>query len=487
MSIAKLDADCSNKIRRSQVITKISDVVRELVDNAIDANAHSVQILLDNYGLKKIEVKDNGHGIPHEDMYSLFQGGYTSKLHSDSHLSCDDKYGFRGEALSAICSFSGIVVTSKRQTDPAAKNFVLSKDGTVTSEKVVPCGNGTVFVVRDLFKDFPVRNKHSSEPKVAKTQLKDIEFYLKCLGICNPSIYFSLYHNGNLIWSKPAVKNTEQALTTVLGVGFAKNLSSCLSAEVFPDGNEKSWKGSLNLFVPQKPVDMKNMGFTSSKMTMIFVNRRLVVVDEYQNLIKRYAIGSADRPTQQEQRKFPLSVFMIDVPPSEVDFNRDMDKSKMFLTCREVILSRLEGMLQSYYGVNLSELGADDLVSDSEEINANTTSELRGESLNNGSSVESVAAVDKTVEKGSVQLIGLSMSTPEKRKENIAAFLHGSSNFLNPTTRQILSEKSMIEDKLMLRKRIRTFTKYHLNPVLRRNHLEVLGMLAEHLPYLMLQ
>ena len=189
--------------------------------------------------------------------------------------------------MAAVCSLNGLVVVTKTEEDNTARRFVISKQGRVTAESVVPLGTGTVITVREMFKDYPVRYKHSAEAKVQRNQLKDIEFYMKCLGIANPLIYFSLYHNGNLIWSKPAVKNVEQALTTVLGVALAKNLSGCLSEDLVPElkeNEECSWKGSLQLFVPKKPVDLRSMGFTTNKMTMVFVNRRLVSVEEYQNV-----------------------------------------------------------------------------------------------------------------------------------------------------------------------------------------------------------
>ncbi|CAI6349960.1 unnamed protein product [Macrosiphum euphorbiae] len=175
MSMKQLPSETIKLISSTQVITSASSVVKELMENSIDANATIIDIRLDNYGLDKIEIRDNGVGISHSDVYVMCLRNYTSKISEISDLGKLTYYGFRGEALSSICAVADVTVITKSDFDEYAKSFTMDSNGRVKDSTICHHQKGTVIKIVNLFKKLPVRKQMYSSKKHCVNAFRRIE------------------------------------------------------------------------------------------------------------------------------------------------------------------------------------------------------------------------------------------------------------------------------------------------------------------------
>ncbi|KAL4066549.1 DNA mismatch repair protein MutL [Scleroderma citrinum] len=160
--IRAIDSHSVHRITSGQVIVDLQSAIKELVENALDAGASTIDVRFQNYGLKAIEVVDNGTGIPSQDYDSIALKHYTSKLSSFDDLTRVLTFGFRGEALSSLCALSdGVTVTTATASDtPMGTILEIDRNGRVKSRNgKVARQRGTTVAVSTLFKPLPVRRK----------------------------------------------------------------------------------------------------------------------------------------------------------------------------------------------------------------------------------------------------------------------------------------------------------------------------------------
>uniref|UniRef100_A0A3P8WGV6 PMS1 homolog 1, mismatch repair system component n=1 Tax=Cynoglossus semilaevis TaxID=244447 RepID=A0A3P8WGV6_CYNSE len=138
----QLPADTVRLLSSSQVITSVVNVMKELLENSLDAGASSIDVKLDNYGLDRIEVRDNGQGIKAADTSVMAVRHYTSKISSHEDLEHLETYGFRGEALGSICAVAEVAVTTKTVTDDVSIQYTLNFTGEIVSQKPSHLGQG---------------------------------------------------------------------------------------------------------------------------------------------------------------------------------------------------------------------------------------------------------------------------------------------------------------------------------------------------------
>uniref|UniRef100_A0A8D9AZR1 PMS1 protein homolog 1 n=1 Tax=Cacopsylla melanoneura TaxID=428564 RepID=A0A8D9AZR1_9HEMI len=160
------------RITTSQIITSVSTAVKELMENAIDANATSIHINLIKQGLDLIEVKDDGCGIPSQDVPLICQAATTSKISNISDLDSLSSYGFRGEALNALCQIGEVSVTTKTSSEQVASLYKFNSKGEVTGTQPSHFPNGTTISVRNLFHNLPVRKQFLSSKNRMSEELK---------------------------------------------------------------------------------------------------------------------------------------------------------------------------------------------------------------------------------------------------------------------------------------------------------------------------
>jgi DNA mismatch repair protein MutL len=217
--IAQLPSQLINQIAAGEVVERPASVVKELVENSLDAGATRVEVEVVQGGIKQIRVRDNGMGIPGEQLALALARHATSKVASLEDLEGISSLGFRGEALPSIASVSRLTLTSR--VADAERGWQISGDQNAPRPASHP--PGTTVEVLDLFYNTPARRKFL---KTEKTEFRHIEQLLRRLALAHFGISFVLKHNNREIFSfRPAdeLRARERRLDELLGKGFVAN------------------------------------------------------------------------------------------------------------------------------------------------------------------------------------------------------------------------------------------------------------------------
>ncbi|XP_042678114.1 PMS1 protein homolog 1 isoform X2 [Centrocercus urophasianus] len=336
----QLSAETVRLLSSSQVITSVVNVVKELIENSLDACATTIDIRLENYGFDKIEVRDNGNGIKVADVPVMAVKHYTSKINSSEDLERLTTYGFRGEALGSICCVSEVLVTTKTADDDISTQYVLDSNGHVTSQKPSHLGQGTTVTVLKLFKNLPVRKQFYSTKKKCKEELKKVQDLLIAYGIIKPELRITFVHNKAAIWQKNKVSDHKMACMSVLGTAVMGSMVPFQHCCEDPEIN-------LSGFLPKAESDSSLTSLSSSERSFIFINDRPVHQKEILKLIRQYYSVLMQKDST---RLYPVFFLNITVPASAVDVNLTPDKTEVLLQYKDCVLSAIENVLKSLYG-----------------------------------------------------------------------------------------------------------------------------------------
>ncbi len=216
--IKVLDEHIANQIAAGEVVERPASVVKELVENAIDAGATKVDVWAEEGGLSSIRVTDNGSGIDPEDCETAFYRHATSKISGGRDLFQITSLGFRGEALPSIASVSKVEVVTACGEDGAGRRVVV-EGGTLKSHEDAPASRGTDFRVRELFYNTPARLKYM---KTVQTELGHISDYMYRMALSHPEVAFTLRHNGNSLLQTLGGGDLLQVIAAVYGTTSAK-------------------------------------------------------------------------------------------------------------------------------------------------------------------------------------------------------------------------------------------------------------------------
>ncbi len=209
MKINILNEELRNQIAAGEVIENPASVIKELVENSLDANAKNITIHIENYGLKKIVVEDDGIGIPKEELKKATLRHATSKIKDLNDLYSIKTFGFRGEALASIFSVSKAKIYSKIKESEVGYEY----DGKEIIEKNFK--NGTKVKVEDLFYNTPARRKYLRKEIIEyKEMLKIIEIF----SLINYNVNFKVFHNKKLVFNKPSLNNLKENLIYLLKI-----------------------------------------------------------------------------------------------------------------------------------------------------------------------------------------------------------------------------------------------------------------------------
>jgi DNA mismatch repair protein MutL len=216
--IIQLDDALSNKIAAGEVVERPASVVKELVENAIDAKSTVIEIDIEEAGLSKIRIIDNGDGMEEDDALMAFNRHATSKIKEDSDLFRIRSLGFRGEALPSIASVSRLEM--KTSTGEAGTRVVVSGGKVETIEK---CSSrrGTDIVVTDLFYNTPARLKYL---KTVHTELGNITDIVNRLALSHPEVSIQLVHNGRKLLHTTGNGDVRQVLAAIYGINIVKKM-----------------------------------------------------------------------------------------------------------------------------------------------------------------------------------------------------------------------------------------------------------------------
>ncbi|CAL1526463.1 unnamed protein product [Lymnaea stagnalis] len=383
-NINQLPPATVNLIGSGQVITSVYSVIKELVENSVDAGATSLDIRIDNFGLDKIEVSDNGHGLSAIDVPFLAKRHYTSKLSCTSDMNTLQTYGFRGEALASLCAVSDLKVTTKTEQDDLSYVYSFDQEGNIIDKKPSHLGKGTTVTVVKLFYNIPVRKQYYSSSQRRKEDLKKVEDLLMAFSIIKPQLRIVFRHNKELMLQKLPANNTKDALTSVLGRQVASQL-------VFKEKAINEIGAKVSVYVPKPGSDVRIMSRSTGDRSFIAVNDRPVFLKELLKVVKQYYNNC--HPC--DATRLPVCYVQVILPTTDVDVNVDPNKTIVFLQhmkeiqmCSEEILLELYGPLdnvpswhysQSSEGIAQQSLAADDkkLSSEEEEVTRDRTTKVK--------------------------------------------------------------------------------------------------------------
>ncbi|XP_054418542.1 PMS1 protein homolog 1 isoform X2 [Pteronotus mesoamericanus] len=336
----QLPAATVRLLSSSQIITSVVSVVKELIENSLDAGATSIDVKLENYGFDKIEVRDNGEGIKANDAPVMAVKYYTSKINSHEDLDNLTTYGFRGEALGSICCVAEVLITTRTAADNFSTQYVLDGSGHIISQKPSHLGQGTTVTALRLFKNLPVRKQFYSTAKKCKDEIKKVLDLLMSYGILKPDLRILFIHNKAIIWQKTRVSDHKMALMSVLGTTVMGNMES------FQYHSEES-QIYLSGFFPKHDADHSLTSLSTPERSFIFINSRPVHQKDILKLIRHYYNLKC---LKESTRLYPIFFLKIDVPTANVDVNLTPDKSQVLLQNKESVLIALENLMTTCYG-----------------------------------------------------------------------------------------------------------------------------------------
>nr|WP_208606967.1 DNA mismatch repair endonuclease MutL [Shewanella morhuae] len=346
MGIQILPPQLANQIAAGEVVERPASVVKELVENSLDAGASRVDIEIDKGGSKLIKIRDNGSGITKDELALALSRHATSKLHTLDDLEAILSFGFRGEALASISSVSRLTLTSR--TAEQTEAWQAYAEGIDMAVKVMPAAHpvGSTIEVVDLFFNTPARRRFL---KSDKTEFTHIDEWLKRIALVRGDIHFTLTHNGKMVRNyRPAVNEAQylQRLTQVCGRPFAEQALKieCQHDDLRLSGYLQSpWSNNV------------------SDTHYFYVNGRLIR-DRLVNHAVRQAFA------QKAQLEQPGYVLMLDIDPYQVDVNVHPAKHEVrFHQARYVhdyILQALQSALEEAGELNVKHPSSLDEVED---------------------------------------------------------------------------------------------------------------------------
>ncbi|QAR36085.1 DNA mismatch repair endonuclease MutL [Latilactobacillus curvatus] len=315
--IHELSEILSNQIAAGEVIERPASVVKELAENAIDANSTQIDIVIEQAGLQLIQVIDNGDGIEPEDVPTAFKRHATSKIATRQDLFKIQSLGFRGEALASIASVSDLTIETA--TADSLGTFAHFKGGVLEEQKTNPIRPGTAITVRDLFFNTPARLKYV---KTFQTELANVIDIVNRLAMSHPQIAFTLTNDDHLLLKTAGNNDLQQTIAGIYGVTMAKQL----------------------LPVSAEDLDFKLTGYVSlPKLTRASRNYISVLING--RYIKNYQLNKAiikGYGSKLMVGRYPVVVLNIQMDPLLIDVNVHPTKQEVRLSKEPALMALIE-------------------------------------------------------------------------------------------------------------------------------------------------
>ena len=219
-NIVLLDDSTINKIAAGEVIERPASVVKELMENSIDAGATTIKVEIKNGGISYIRITDNGKGIAKDDMEIAFERHATSKIRKAEDLEVVTSMGFRGEALASIASISKIEMVSKTE-DSDIGNRIQLEGGKIINEEETGCPKGTTITIQDLFFNTPVRYKFLRKDFTEAGYIEDV---VTRIALIHPEIAIHLINSGKTIIQTPGNNESKAVIYSIYGKDIAENI-----------------------------------------------------------------------------------------------------------------------------------------------------------------------------------------------------------------------------------------------------------------------
>ncbi|MBT7698341.1 MAG: DNA mismatch repair endonuclease MutL [Desulfobacterales bacterium] len=317
----------SNKIAAGEVVERPSAVVKELVENSIDAESSRIMIDVEQGGRSLIRVSDNGMGMRHDDALLALERFATSKIHTDSDLFSISTLGFRGEALPSIAAVSNFsMITKDRASDSGTEIIVDGGKINKVSEAGAPAG--TMITVKNLFYNIPARRKFL---KTVNTEMGHITEAVASMALSRPDIHFQITHNNKTIKNWTPVSQPLNRIAEVLVLG--NDLRDNLHRIEFEDNQiaVSGWTSSPRI------------NRSSPKGIYIFVNGRFIRDRGIQRALFEGYRG------RLMKNNYPVSVLFINIAPSEIDVNVHPTKHEIRFSKQNMVLETISSAVSDIW------------------------------------------------------------------------------------------------------------------------------------------
>ena len=295
--IVILPEDLTNKIAAGEVVERPASIVKELLENALDAGATDVTIELTSGGCGSIKIIDNGEGMDQEDVPRAFERYATSKIYEFDDIYKVKSFGFRGEALPSIASISRVEMISKKQTSLTGMKVTV-ENGKVIESAETGCPAGTSILVNHIFDAVPVRKKFLKSDTTEQGYCMDV---ITRMALAHPDVRIKVLAKGKMLMNIPATKDASEKVSLILGADF---MDHCLPAN-----------GSENDIRIKGFVSKADFTRSSGKQMYYYINKRYI--RDY--LINHAVMTAYGRLI--EARRYPSAVLFMDIPTGDVDVN----------------------------------------------------------------------------------------------------------------------------------------------------------------------
>ena len=302
-----LPKNIADLIAAGEVVERPSSVVKEFIENSVDAGATKIVVEINNGGKSFIRVTDNGCGIERADVHNAFLSHATSKIAKADDLDAITTLGFRGEALASICAVSKVELLTRNAADEVGTRYVIEGGDEILIDDA-GCPVGTTLIVRDLFYNIPARLKFLKKDVQEGNYISSI---VERIAVSHSSISFRLIRDGKVVFSTPGDSDLKAAIYSVFGKEFTEQLLPVNSAN-----------SGINISgFTVKPIAGKG----SRSMQLFYINGRYV-----KSTLIMSALEAAYKNSVMVG-KFPACVLFIDVPAETVDVNVHPAKTEVRL------------------------------------------------------------------------------------------------------------------------------------------------------------
>ncbi len=315
--ILLLSQDVINKIAAGEVVERPKNVIKELVENSIDAGSTKIVITIKNGGKDYMSVFDNGSGIAKEDINNAFVPHATSKIKTDEDLYSVLSLGFRGEALASISAVSTVTLTTKTESDSVGTKIVVSAGNTI-SEQDISFNVGTHIEVTNIFENVPARAKFLRK---SVTESSVITEFVQKVAISNPSISFKFVNNGTTILETTGNGDLKEVFYRIYG------------REVLEDSLPVVYE---NEFIKIDGIICKGSTYRANRnYENFFINSRIV-----KSNVLRKAVEDAYKG-RLPIGKYPVFSLALTIDPTEIDINVHPSKEEVRFTDEDIIYNRI--------------------------------------------------------------------------------------------------------------------------------------------------
>lgn len=318
MAIHLLPPEVASQIAAGEVIERPASVVKELVENSLDAGSHFISIAIEGAGREMIEVSDDGCGIPAEELALAFARHATSKLNKAEDLFHITTLGFRGEALASIGSVTRLVITSRPQNSKNGSR-ILIEAGQIGEMQSIGAPIGTVVRVENLFFNLPARLKFLKSDATERSQISSLVAHY---ALAYSMVRFHLYQEGKSILQTSGNGNRREALGVLYEVKIARQMLEILAeyddirvtGYISPTTLTRSNRREIIFFVNGRPV--QDVSLTTA------------LIQAYHNLLM---VG-----------RYPLAVIFLEMPPEAIDVNVHPTKAEVRFRNRDLVFSAVQ-------------------------------------------------------------------------------------------------------------------------------------------------